>query len=151
MCVGGACYPEGHTENPSLEDDLLRLKDKVDAGTDFLVTQLFFDNQFYFEFVKRARNIGIQVPIIPGLMPVTNFSQLKRFTEMCGATVPNALLTRLERYQGDEQAVMALGIEWAILQGRELLNCGAPGIHFYTQNRSLATRVVCVSLQQEFR
>jgi len=147
MCIGAACYPEGHTENPDLDDDLERLVQKVRAGCDFLITQLFFDNEKYFRFVDRLRAAGIDVPVLPGIMPVTNVAQLKRFTTMCGASVPDQLMERLEKYSDDEQAVLALGIEWAIGQCRQLLAGGAPGIHFYTLNRSLSTRVVCVSLQ----
>lgn len=146
FCVGAACYPEGHVENPDRQDDLCRLVDKVNAGSEFLITQLFFENAVYFDFVTRAREKGIQIPIVPGLMPVTNVAQLERFTEMCGATVPHRLRTRLAAVQDDEQAVMAIGIEWCLDQARELLARGAPGIHFYTLNRSLATRVVCRSL-----
>lgn len=147
LCVGAACHPEGHVENPDREDDLDRLANKVKKGVDFLVTQLFFDNAFYFNFVRQARSRGVSVPIIPGIMPVTNVAQLKRFTQMCGATVPQPLMQKLEKYALDDQAVMAIGIEWAIRQCRELLALGAPGIHFFTLNRSLATRVVCVSLR----
>lgn len=149
FCIGGACYPEGHQENPDPEDDMRRLFNKVSAGTDFLITQLFFDNRYYFEFVKRARGYGITVPIIPGIMPVTSLAQVKKITQMCGATIPPAMLDRLERFATDDQSGMAIGIEWAIRQCRELLAGGAPGIHFYTLNRSLATRVVCLSLKGE--
>jgi methylenetetrahydrofolate reductase (NADPH) len=146
FCLGAAAYPEGHVENPDREDDLRRILGKVKAGADFLVTQLFFDNAHYFDFVARARAIGIGVPILPGLMPVTDVAQIERFTLMCGASLPADLRARLERVRDDKQAVMAVGIEWAIRQARELLAGGAPGIHFYTLNRSLATRVVCFSL-----
>jgi methylenetetrahydrofolate reductase (NADPH) len=125
----------------------LNLKLKVAAGTEFLVTQLFFDNQAYFEFVRKARENGISVPIVPGIMPVTNVSQLERFTSMCGASIPKKLMERLERVRNDENAVMAVGIEWALKQCRELLAGGAPGIHFYTLNRSLSTRIVFLGLQ----
>jgi methylenetetrahydrofolate reductase (NADH) len=147
FCIGAACYPEGHIENPDKEDDLERLVNKVNAGSDFLITQLFFDNRMYFEFVRRARAAGIGVPILPGLMPVTNVRQLEKFTSMCGATVPAALAEKLGKVSEDEQAVMAIGIEWCMRQARELLALGAPGIHFYTLNKSLATRVVHAGLQ----
>ena len=145
-CIGAACYPEGHVENPDRQYDLCRLVEKVNAGSDFLITRLFFENAVYFDFVTKARAQGVQVPIVPGLMPVTNVAQLERFTAMCGATVPHKLRTRLTAVQDDDQAVMAIGIEWCLEQARELLARGAPGIHFYTLNRSLATRVVCRSL-----
>lgn len=147
FCIGAACYPEGHVESPSLDDDMDRLVTKVEAGTDLLITQLFFDNDHYFRFLDRARARGIEVPIIAGIMPVTNVDQLRRFTSLCGATVPDRLMAKLDRFADDPQAVMAIGIEWAIVQCRELLANGAPGIHFYTLNKSLATRVVCVSLK----
>lgn len=146
LCIGAACYPETHTEATDADADLRYLKEKVDAGTDFLVTQLFFENRYYFDFLRRARSVGIEVPVLPGLMPVTDLAQVRRFTQMCGATLPPQLTTRLEKWTDDQQAVMALGIEWAIRQGRELLTLGAPGVHFYTLNRSLATRVVHLSL-----
>ena len=147
FCIGAACYPEGHVENPDKDDDLDRLVHKVQCGVDLLVTQLFFDNSHYYRFVERARSRGVEVPVIAGIMPVTNVVQLRRFTLMCGATVPEKLMTKLDKFADDQQAVMAIGIEWAIVQCRDLLANGAPGIHFYTLNKSLATRVVCVSLK----
>ena len=139
FCVAGACYPEKHPEAPSLDADLANLKRKVDAGAEFLITQLFFDNADYFAFVERARTIGIKVPIIAGIMPVTNVSQSKRFTAMCGAHLPEALLKKLDLVAADADAVGEIGVEHAVLQCRELLAKGAPGVHFYTLNRSKAT------------
>lgn len=147
FCLGGGAYPEVHPECDSSDADLRHLKAKVDAGVDFLVTQLFFDPQRYFDFVRRAREAGIQVPIVPGIMPVTNVAQLERFTQMCGASIPDALRARLETVRDDEQAVIQAGIEWATGQCRALLDGGAPGIHFYTLNRSLSTRMVYLNLQ----
>lgn len=144
--MGGACYPEGHVECRSLEKDLAHLKKKVETGLDFVITQLFFDNRRYFDFVKRARAIGVQVPILPGIMPITNVGQVKRFTEMCGASIPASLLSALEPVQDDPEAVMRLGIAHAAAQCRELLSQGAPGIHFYTLNKSPATRAILESL-----
>jgi methylenetetrahydrofolate reductase (NADPH) len=115
------------------------LKRKVDAGIDFLVTQLFFESRDYFRFVERARGAGIAVPIVAGIMPITNLSQVKRFTAMCGANIPKALLARLEAAGGDASQVQAIGVEHATRQCRELLDGGAPGVHFYTLNRSPAT------------
>ncbi|RMF85650.1 MAG: methylenetetrahydrofolate reductase [NAD(P)H] [Nitrospinota bacterium] len=148
FCIGVAGYPEGHQESPSLQQDLENLKRKVDAGGDFIITQLFFDNRFYFDFVERARRIGITIPIIPGIMPIINFGQIKRFTEMCGASIPSPLLHRLEAIQEDREAVEAYGIEYATLQCQELLANGAPGIHFYTLNRSKATWQIFQNLQR---
>ena len=147
LCLGGACYPEKHPEcgNPAV--DLQNLKRKVDEGLDFLITQLFFNNQRYFEFVERARHIGIQVPIVAGIMPITNASQVERFMVSCGATIPFELAEELDRRRGDPQAVMQLGIAHATAQCTELLDKGAPGIHFYTLNRSTATREIYAALQ----
>ena len=147
FCLGGAGYPEVHPEAPSAEDDLDNLERKIDAGCDFVVTQLFFDERDYFDFVSRAWSEGIEVPIIPGIMPVTNTAQIKRFTQMCGATIPAPLLANLEAAAGDADAVVAAGIEHATRQCRALLEGGAPGIHFYTLNRSLSTRKILANLQ----
>ena len=140
FCLGGACYPEGHVECRDLDQDLIHLKRKVDCGLDFVITQLFFDNADYFAFVERAHACGVRVPIIPGIMPITNLAQIERFTAMCGARIPDDLRSRLERVRDDDEAVRAVGIEHATVQCRELLAWGAPGIHFYTLNQSTATR-----------
>jgi methylenetetrahydrofolate reductase (NADPH) len=147
LCLGGACYPEKHPEcgNPAV--DLQNLKRKVDEGLDFVITQLFFNNRHYFEFVERARRIGIQVPIVAGIMPITNASQIERFMVSCGATIPFELAEELDRRRGDPQSVMELGIAHATAQCIELLDKGAPGIHFYTLNRSTATREIYAALQ----
>jgi methylenetetrahydrofolate reductase (NADPH) len=147
FCLGGACYPEGHVETVSRDDDLRNLKEKVDAGLDFVVTQLFFDNAFYFDFVERARRIGINIPIVPGIMPITNFEQVHRFTRMCGATVPMRLGLQLERVKDQPEAVMQLGVAHATVQCMELLSRGVPGIHFYTLNKSPATRMIVSALR----
>ena len=148
FCIGGAGYPETHPEAPSPEEDLLNLKRKVNAGADFVVTQLFFDERDYFDFVSRARSRGIVTPIVPGVMPVTNTAQIKRFTQMCGAAIPGPLLAKLEAVSGDADAVVEVGIEHATQQCRALLEGGAPGIHFYTLNRSLSTRKILANLQE---
>jgi len=146
FCLAGAGYPEGHIECADKEADLRHLKNKVDAGVDFLITQLFFDTGCYFQFVERARAIGIAVPIVPGIMPVTNIAQVERFTSMCGSTIPPALRRRLDKVKHSEDAVIAAGIEWATEQCRTLLQGGAPGVHFYTLNRSTSTRLIFENL-----
>ena len=146
--VGAACYPECHLESPSPDDDLRWTAEKVRLGASFLITQLFFDNAHYFTFVDRARAAGIHVPIVPGIMPITNVAQIERFTKMCGASIPEELGERLRRVADDPAAVMATGIELAIGQCRELLERGAPGVHFYTLNKSHATRSVLAALRR---
>ncbi|MGZ3460050.1 MAG: methylenetetrahydrofolate reductase [NAD(P)H] [Archangium sp.] len=147
FCLGGACYPEGHVETSSRDEDLLHLKEKVDAGLDFVITQLFFDNAFYFDFVERARRVGINVPIVPGIMPITNYEQVQRFTRMCGATVPMRLELQLEREKDRPDALVQLGVAHATVQCMELLARGVPGIHFYTLNKSPATRMIVSALR----
>ncbi len=147
FCIGGACYPEGHIECPLREDDLRHLAEKVEAGTEFLITQLFFDNAFYFDFVQRAQAMRIRVPIVPGIMPITSFEQVERFTRMCGATIPMRLRLQLERYQRDPEAILELGVAHATVQCTELLSRGAPGIHFFTLNKSRATRMILTALR----
>jgi methylenetetrahydrofolate reductase (NADPH) len=147
FCVAGACYPEKHVECPSLEQDLANLKRKVAAGAEFLITQLFFDNQRYFDFSARVRGMGIAVPILPGIMPITNVEQVERFTKMCGATIPQPLLGELDRLRDRPDAVLSLGVAHATAQCLELLHKGAPGIHFYTLNKSAATRTILTALR----
>ncbi|MCA9684161.1 MAG: methylenetetrahydrofolate reductase [NAD(P)H] [Myxococcales bacterium] len=163
LCIGAACYPEVHPEAESAETDLRHLKAKVDAGADFLITQLFFDNAAFFDFENRAIGAGINVPIIPGVMPVTNVKQIKRFTKMCGASIPQVLLERLDEIAGQEDGadpheVFWAGVTYAAWQCRELLQrpgagpfavarSGVPGVHFYTLNRSPATRALFELLQ----
>jgi methylenetetrahydrofolate reductase (NADH) len=146
-CIGGACFPEVHPEAPDLAHDLHFLKEKVDSGVTFLITQLFFDNELYFRFVDEARASGIDVPILPGVMPITDLSQIKTITGMCGASIPPALMEALEWRSHDPEAVTALGVSYATLQCAELLARGAPGIHFYTLNRSHATRAILSALR----
>jgi methylenetetrahydrofolate reductase (NADPH) len=146
FAFGVAGYPEKHPEAASLEADLAHLKRKVDAGASFVTTQLFFHNGYYFDFVARARAIGVKVPIIPGIMPVTNVAQVQRFAQLCGAHIPAALLEELSAAPADAEAVTRIGIRHAAEQCRELLQKGAPGIHFYTLNRSYATREILASL-----
>jgi len=147
ICVGAACSPEKHVESASLEDDVRAACQKVEAGASFLITQLFFDNSRYFSFVARARAAGIDVPIVPGIMPITNVDQVYRFTAKIGATIPAALRDALETRTDDLPEVIQLGVAWATLQCSELLRAGAPGIHFITLNRSPATRAILTALR----
>ncbi len=147
FAVGAACFPEMHPNSLDLAHDLHFLKHKLDCGVTFLITQLFFDNEMYFRFAEEARATGIDIPIIPGIMPITDVSQIKTITGMCGATIPDALLDQLELRPDDPEAVLQLGVSYATLQCAELLARGAPGIHFYTLNRSPATRAILSALK----
>ncbi len=142
VCIVSAAYPEKHLEATDFDTDLRYLKEKVGNGAKVLITQLFFEPQLYFDFVARARAAGIDVPILPGIMPITNVSQIERFTSMCGATIPASLRQLLAGVRDDEDAVTARGIEWARDQCRALLEGGAPGLHFYTLNRSHSTQEI---------
>ena len=146
LCVGAAAFPETHPDAVDAETDLRYLKEKVDRGTDFLVTQFFFDNAAYFDFVARARAIGIGVPIVPGIMPITSTANVKRMPSFGGGDFPAELLEQLEACAGDDPETLELGIRWATRQCRELIDGGAPGIHFYTLNRSPATRRIHANL-----
>jgi methylenetetrahydrofolate reductase (NADPH) len=139
FCIAAAGYPEAHPESASLDADIKNLKNKVDKGADFIVTQLFFDNSYYFDFVARARIAGINIPIVPGIMPITNFKQIKKFTQMCGAKIPKELIEKLEPHQDNLSKTYDIGVQFSIAQCRELLSLGAPGLHFYTLNKSRAT------------
>jgi methylenetetrahydrofolate reductase (NADPH) len=147
FAIGAACFPEVHIHATDAESDLRYLKEKVDAGARFLITQLFFDNQCYYDFVARARDLGIDVPIVPGIWPITNASQIKRVTGMCGSRIPDRLLRELELRGDEPDAVKDLGVAYATLQCADLLSNGAPGIHFYTLNRSPATRAILSALR----
>jgi methylenetetrahydrofolate reductase (NADPH) len=149
FCIGVAGYPEKHPESRDRKQDLMHLKEKISAGASFIITQLFFENKFYFNFVDDLRAIGINVPIIPGIMPILNLKQTKRFTKMCGATIPIDLMTRLESVQSDPEAINEIGIDHATKQCRDLLKNGAPGIHFYTLNQSRATLSVLECLKSD--
>ncbi len=148
FCIGAACYPEGHVECKDLDKDIENLKRKVDSGVDFLVTQLFFDNQHYFDFLDRAQKANINIPVIPGIMPILNFKQIQRFTKMCGASLSTSLLAKFEGIGDNIEKVRQTGIEHAIDQCRELLENKAPGIHFYTLNRSKATLAILGALSE---
>lgn len=136
--IGVAGYPETHQECPSAELDLTNLKRKVDAGADAVFTQLFYDNASFLAFRDRCARAGIHVPIVPGIMPILNFAQIKRITSLCRAVLPTRLAAQLEAVQEDKDAQFQIGVDYAIEQCRELKNAGVPGIHFYVLNRSQA-------------
>jgi methylenetetrahydrofolate reductase (NADPH) len=148
FCIGVAGYPEVHPECGDKQRDLENLRAKVERGADFITTQLFFDPRDYVDFCARARRLGITARIIPGIMPITNYRQIVRFATMCGATIPAELHRRLEPVADDPQAVLDIGVDWAWRQCEALLASGAPGIHFYTLNRSLATQRIFERLQE---
>lgn len=146
LCLGVAGYPEKHPEAPSLDVDLTHLKRKIDAGADFITTQLFFDNTVYYRFVEKCRAAGIAIPIVPGIMPVLSLKQIQRFTAMCGATLPAQLIKRLEVAAENTDVVETIGIDWALTQIRGLLANGAPGYHLYVLNRAKAALTLTAGL-----
>jgi len=149
FCIGAGAYPEGHIEADSLEEDLKFLKKKFEAGSDFLVTQMFFDNDYYFDFLQKTQNLGINCRIIPGLIPITNFKQIKRFAKMSGAKVPQEIVEKMQPYQDSPKKIYQIGVDLAIEQCEDLLEKGAPGIHFYTLNKSRATVDIFESLSKK--
>ena len=146
FCLGVGGYPEKHPEAPSAEVDLDNLKRKVDAGAAFITTQLFFDNAVYYRFVEKCRARGIAIPIVPGIMPVLSLKQIRRFTEMCGATLPEKLTKRLEAAGDSPDIVETVGNEWAVTQIRDLLAHGAPGYHLYIMNRAKSALALAAGL-----
>ncbi len=147
LTIGGACFPEVHPEAPDLDTDLAYLKTKVDSGASFLITQLFFDNKVYFDFLAAARSRGIEVPIIAGVIPVAGFAQTQRICELCDATIPESLEAAFRAAGGDVDREFELGVAYAAQQCAELLVAGAAGIHFYALNRAPATRAVLGALR----
>lgn len=147
--IGGACYPEKHPEAATLEEDVARLKEKVDAGAEYLITQLFFDNSYYFRFLEKAAAAGVHVPILPGLMPLTGYKQMQNFTQMMKVTVPEELRRGIERWQDDKEALFNFSVEHASRQAAELLAGGAPGLHLYTLNRSRAAMAILKAVKGE--
>ena len=135
--IAAAGYPEGHIEAPDLETDLLNLRKKIDAGADLIITQLFFNNEYYYNYINRIEQMGIKVPVIPGIMPITNKGQITRMTSLCGATIPDQLTAILDRCDSPESTVRA-GLEYSVKQCRELKSWGVPGLHIYTINKSMA-------------
>ncbi len=149
FCHAGACYVDKHPEAKTLEEDIIHLKEKVDAGADFLITQLFFENKNYFRFIELVRKAGIYCRIIPGIIPITSYRQIERFTKMSGAEIPDSLIQKLESCKYDPDETYRTGIEFSINQCRELLSSGAPGLHFYTLNKSRAAVEIFETLLTE--
>ena len=145
--IAVAGYPEKHIEAPSMEIDIANLKRKVEAGGDIIITQLFFDNEFFFNFVERARTAGITVPIIPGLMPILSVKQIKRITSMCGSSIPHELQLELESAADDDEKASEIGIRQCIRQAKDLLSHGVSGIHFYVLNKSTHIRKIIEALR----
>ena len=135
FCIGVAGYPEKHLESPSLQSDLKRLKEKVDAGADYVVTQMFFDNQKYFEFVNAAKKIGINVPIIPGIKPLAVKRHLQLLPQVFRIDLPQSLITEVEKCKTNIE-VRQVGVEWAINQSKELMDAGVPVLHYYSMGKS---------------
>lgn len=151
FCVGGACYPEGHMECPHKQDDLAYLKEKVEAGVDFLTTQMFFDNNLFYNFLYRAYAAGIHVPIIPGIMPIINARQVKRSAELSGATMPARFLAIADRFAEDPQAMEQAGIAYATDQIVDLVANGVKYIHLYTMNRPKTAEKILNNLSHILR
>lgn len=139
FCVGAAAYPEKHPEARSLNEDIDNLKKKIDSGADFLITQLLFNNSEYFKFINLAEQKGIKCRIIPGIIPIINFKQIKKFADFTEAKMPDEIIKKMEPHQDNHEIIYKLGVEFAIMQAKDLLKNGAPGIHFYTLNKSQAT------------
>ena len=146
FCLSGGCYPETHYEAKNFEEDLLNLKKKVDAGAKYLVTQIFYDNQYYYRLVREARKIGITVPILAGIMPITNAKSLIRTTKMCGCTIPYQLSTMIEAHYDNPEAMKEIGINYAAQQIIDLITNGVDGIHIYTMNRAETAQRVFESI-----
>ncbi|MCD8407339.1 methylenetetrahydrofolate reductase [NAD(P)H] [Tenacibaculum dicentrarchi] len=145
FCIGVAGYPEKHLEAPSLQTDLKRLKEKVEAGADYVVTQMFFDNQKYFEFVKHARKMGITVPIIPGIKPIAIKRHLQLLPQVFKIDLPQNLITEIELCKNNQQ-IRELGIAWAIAQSQELLKAGVPVLHYYSMGKSDNIKAIAKAL-----
>lgn len=150
MGISGACYPEGHPEADSEDLDLVHLKEKVDAGAEHLVTQLFFDNRLYYDFIERAREIGITVPIEAGIMPVVNKNQIQRMVSLCGASLPSKFTKMMNRYENNPEAMRDAGIAYAVDQIVDLISNGAEGIHLYTMNNPYIARKITESIRSLF-
>ena len=147
--VGVASYPEGHPESPNLEWEVKFFKEKVEAGADFSITQMFFVNEYYYRFVDVCEKAGINIPIIPGIMPITNFKQIRKFASLCGATIPQNLIDKMEKVEGNSEEIKKIGVEFAVNQCLDLIEQGVPGLHFYTLNKSDATLKIYEAIKEK--
>lgn len=151
MCVGGACYPEGHPESSSREADIDSLKYKVDAGVDFLTTQMFFDNDMLYSFLYRLQSAGIHVPVLAGIMPITNANQVSRMVDLSNAYIPRKLLAICDRFRDSPEAMMQAGIAYATDQIIDLISNGVRGIHIYTMNKPEIARAIIKNVDEIIR
>ena len=147
FCVGGACYPEGHPESKSLDEDISRVKEKVDSGLDFLTTQMFFDNSLYYRFLDRAEKTGINVPIVPGIMPITSVMQIERVVALSGSFLPKEFLSMVEKYGSDPVSMKNAGIEYATRQSESLFSYGVKNVHVYSMNKPDMARQILENLK----
>jgi methylenetetrahydrofolate reductase (NADPH) len=145
--IGGAGYPEKHPEAADLGSDLKALRTKTEAGAEFIITQLFFENRLYFDYVEKAREAGVSAPVIPGLMPLTSFKQLQNFTKLFSVLLPAEIRAGVEKYASDKESLLKFSVDYASRQARELIEGGAPGVHFYTLNRSRATKEILKNIR----
>ena len=146
FCIGGACYPEGHPESESPERDVINLKNKVDCGLDFLTTQMFFDNDLYYRFVDRTRRIGIDLPIIPGIMPITSATQVDKIVMLSGSYLPPKLVGIIEKYKDDPASMKQAGIEYAVDRAADLYKNGVNNLHIYSMNKPDVARAILSNL-----
>ena len=144
--IAAACYPEGHVESHNLDTDIEFTKRKLDAGAEFLITQLFYDNNYFFSFLDKARKVGIDAPVLAGVLPILSTEQIRRFTSLCGSSIPPAINEELDRLAGQKNGARELGIQIATEQVRELLRCGVDGVHFYALNRSYSISRILTNL-----
>ena len=147
FCIGGACYPEGHPESKSLDEDIFRVKEKVDSGLDFLTTQMFFDNSLYYRFLDRAEKAGINVPIVPGIMPITSVMQIERVVALSGSFLPKEFLSMVEKYGSDPVSMKNAGIEYATRQSKGLFGYGVKNVHVYSMNKPDVARQILENLK----
>ncbi len=150
FCIGAACYPEGHTECATLRDDLINLKKKQDCGASFFISQIFYDNSYYYRLVHEAGKLGITVPIIPGIMPLVSAKNIARIKSMCGSTVPLDFRNMIETYSSNPAVMREIGLNYAVYQIIDLIAKGAPGIHLYIMNRADTAAEICGRLRSVF-